>query len=198
MMIRRPGKALIIPQRTLCADRVRVEGVVDDAHARAAVQQFQPVLDGWQCDTPSAISGRVIPSARAAVQHSSRLEMECIAEQPRLQFASSPVWISTSVNRVPHGRRPCPWRPPACPAYTFFQAGSDQTALRRLRRRAQKSPYPSFGRPSISSYFVSRTRSIVPNVSRCCGPTDVINPICGCTSSTSSRISPTWRAPTSR
>ena len=54
-----------------------------------------------------------------------------------------------------------------------------------------KIAVPPSGRPSISSYFVSRTRSIVPNVSRCWGPTLVIRPIVGCTKLTSSLMSPT-------
>ena len=55
----------------------------------------------------------------------------------------------------------------------------------------------SAGSPSISSYLVAATVSILPKVSRCCGPTLVISPTVGCTSSTSSLMSPLWRAPIS-
>lgn len=60
-----------------------------------------------------------------------------------------------------------------------------------------KKAAPSAGRPSMSSNLVAATVSIVPNVSRCCGPTEVSRPYFGCTRSTSSAMSPLWRAPIS-
>ena len=60
-----------------------------------------------------------------------------------------------------------------------------------------KKASPSSGSASISSYFVFATRSTVLKVSRCCGPTEVSRPICGCTSRHISLMSPTWRAPIS-
>ena len=55
MMIRRPGKSLMT-RSALRADRVGVERVVDNAHARAADSSSSRCSTGWQRETPSAIS----------------------------------------------------------------------------------------------------------------------------------------------
>ena len=197
MMIRRPGKALITRSAHCAPTGFALNASSMMLTPAPPSSSSSRCSTGWQCDTPSAISGRVMPSARAAVQHSSRLEMECSPSSRVWQFASSPVWISTSVNRVPHGPQAMSLASTSMPGLYFFSSGQRSNSSSQIAPSRAKIAVPSFGRPSISSYFVSRTRSIVPNVSRCCGPTDVINPICGCTSSTSSRISPTWRAPIS-
>ena len=73
---------------------------------------------------PARFPAASCPAPRAAVQHSSRLEMECSPSSRVWQFASSPVWISTSVNRVPHGpQRHVLGVAPACPALYFCSSG---------------------------------------------------------------------------
>ena len=152
---------------------------------------------GWQRATPCAISESVMPRQRAAVQQSSRLAIACSPSRRVWQETVSPVCVSSSVKRLPHGPTVTSEAAIRSPGMYFFSSGQRAKSSSQMAPSRAKMAVPSCGRPSISSYFVSRTRSMVPNVSRCCGPTEVIRPIVGRTSSTSSRMSPTWRAPIS-
>lgn len=85
------------------------------------------------------------------------------------QFASSPVWISTSVNRVPHGPQAMSLGVHQHARLILFfkwaaikQLFADCAVARKNRRTV-------FRQAVDQLVFRTRTRSIVPNVSRCCG-----------------------------